>query len=388
MSAAIVGWGHSRFGRFDNLDLENLIVPVIQEALSHAGVDGDDVDGIWFGNLNGGFVQDIFPSSLTLQADDGLRWKPAVRLENACASGSAALYAAMQAIDSGAARIALVVGAERMTGVPGREATRILGNCSYIREEGSIAEGFAGIFGAIAQSYFDRYGDRSDSLARIAAKNHKNAMSNPFAHMQRDLGFDFCNTISDKNPLVAGPLRKTDCSLVTDGAAAIVLAAEPLLGEFRRGVTFRSRVQVNDVLPLSKRDPLGFEGPKRAWSAALGRAGMSIYDLSFAEVHDCFTIAELLSYESMGLAPLGRGGDAVDSGLVDRDGKLPINVSGGLKAKGHPVGATGVSMHVLAAMQLCGDAGAMQLRDPSVAGVFNMGGSAVANYVSILERSK
>jgi acetyl-CoA C-acetyltransferase len=150
-------------------------------------------------------------------------------------------------------------------------------------------------------------------------------------------------------------------------------------------VVFRATEHVNDFLPLSKRDIVAFEGPELAWKRVLAKAGVELTDLSFAEVHDCFTIAELLIYEAMGLAPKGQGARAIEEGWTEKTGKLPINPSGGLKSKGHPIGATGVSMHVLAAMQLTGTAGGIQVKDAELAGVFNMGGAAVANYVSILE---
>jgi acetyl-CoA C-acetyltransferase len=153
-------------------------------------------------------------------------------------------------------------------------------------------------------------------------------------------------------------------------------------------VSLRSRVQVNDYLPMSRRDAASFEGPRRAWAQALASAGCSVNDLSLAEVHDCFTIAELLTYEAMGLARPGQGSDLLQDGTVMPAGRLPVNPSGGLKAKGHPIGATGVSQHVLAAMQLMGEAGEMQVPGAKLAGVFNMGGSAVASYVSILERTR
>lgn len=388
MSVAIVGWGHLPFGRFDELDLQALIVGASQLAMARAGIEGDAVDGLWLGNLNGGFTPDIFASSLALEAHEGLRWKPATRLENACASGAAAIYAACDAIEAGRARIALVVGAEKMTGVGGPEVTRILANCGYAGEAGDPAGGFPGIFGAIAGDYFQVHGDHAATLARIAAKNHANGVDNPWAQMRRDLGFEFCNTVSDKNPLIAAPLRKTDCSLVSDGAAALVLVHEDLAKDFTNAVRFRSRVQVNDRLPLKPRRALPFEGPRRAWRQALEAADLSLDDLSLAEVHDCFTIAELLSYEAMGLAEPGQGHRVLEDGTVFKGGRLPVNVSGGLKAKGHPIGATGVSMHAIAAMQLTGSAGAMQIADASTAGVFNMGGAAVASYVSILERSR
>lgn len=387
MTAHIVGWGHSPFGK-QQLDLESLIVGVAREAIADAGVAAAEIDAIWLGNFNGGLVPDLFCSSLALQADDGLRWKPATRVENACASGAAAVYAAIDAIESKRVRLALVIGAEKMTGVAGAEVTRILAHASYVREEAARGLSFPAIFAQTAQAYFARYGDQGAALARIAAKNHANGVRNPFAQIRKDLGFEFCNTVSEKNPVIAAPLRMTDCSLVSDGAAALILADADTARAMRKAVRFRARAQVNDFLPISRRDMVAFEGPRRAWSQALDGAGCAVRDLSLAEVHDCFTMAELLTYEAMGLAAPGQGASVLDSGLVFADGALPVNPSGGLKAKGHPIGASGVSMHVLAAMQLCGMAGAMQVRAPQLAGVFNMGGAAVANYVSILERVK
>jgi acetyl-CoA C-acetyltransferase len=388
MGVCIVGWAHTRFGKHDELDLEGLIDAVSHQAIEHAGIPASDIDATWLGNLNGGFVPDNFCSSFVLNADPALRWKPATRVENACASGSAAVYSACDAIEAGRARIALVVGAEKMTAVSGQEVTRVLANASYVKEEAGAGMTFPGIFAQIARQYFARYGDQSEALARIAAKNHRNGVANPWAQVRKDLGFEFCNTVSEKNPLIAAPLRKTDCSLVSDGAAALVLAEEKTSAALTRAVRFRSRVQVNDILPMSRRDASAFEGPRRAWAAALKAAGCGIYDLSLAEVHDCFTIAELLSYEAMGLAERGTGARLLENGSVYPGGRLPVNVSGGLKAKGHPIGATGVSMHALAAMQLTGQAGEMQVPKARLAGVFNMGGAAVANYVSILEPIK
>ena len=225
-------------------------------------------------------------------------------------------------------------------------------------------------------------------LAMIAAKNHAHGMLNPYAHMRKPFTADFCNTVSDKNPLVAGPLRRTDCSLVSDGAAALVLAHPDVAADLQRAIAFRARNQVNDILALSRRDPTEFAGPRAVWSKSLEQAGLTLDDLDLVETHDCFTIAELLEYEAMGLAEHGQGGRVIREGITTRDGKLPVNPSGGLKSRGHPLGATGVSQHVMAAMQLAGEAGEMQLNDVQIAGVFNMGGAAVANYVSILERVK
>jgi acetyl-CoA C-acetyltransferase len=385
MSACILGWGHTRFGRLEGETLESLIVQVTRQAIEHAGVDSSDIDAIWLGHFNGGFVPGSFTSSLVLQADDGLRWKPATRVENACATGAAAVFGAIDAIESGRARIALVVGAEKMSGVSTAETTAILANASYVEEEGARGMTFPGLFADIAKAYFARHGDHSTTLARIAAKNHANGARNPYAQLRRDLGFDFCNTVSPQNPMIAAPLRKTDCSLISDGAAALVLADERTASGMRRAVRISGHAQVNDYLPTSRHDMAALEGPKRAWQQALRQADCAVADLSLIELHDCFTIAELLLYEALGLAPPGRGADALDSGLVYAEGALPVNPSGGLKAKGHPIGATGVSMHALAAMQLCGEAGEFQVRAPRLAGILNMGGTAVANYASVLE---
>jgi acetyl-CoA C-acetyltransferase len=387
--AQIVGWAHSQFGKTEYPDTEALMASVVAPALDHAGVAAEQVDGIFVGVMNGGFSKQEFQGALVGMVEGDLSAVPSVRLENACSTGSAAIYTAMDFIESGRGRVALVVGAEKMTAVPTERVSDILLGGSYRKEEADVDGGFAGVFGQIAQNYFQRFGDRSEELAMIAAKNHSNGVNNPFAHMRKDFGFEFCNLVSDKNPRVAGPLRRTDCSLVSDGAAALVLADEETAAQLHRAIGFRARANVNDVFALSRRrDVLAFDGPRRAWAKALEQGGVSLDDLSFVETHDCFTIAELLEYEAMGLAPQGEGYKVVRDGTTAKGGKLPVNPSGGLKSKGHPIGATGVSMHVMAAMQLMNEAGGIQVPDAKLAGVFNMGGAAVANYVSILERVK
>jgi len=383
--ACIVGWAHTPFGKLDDPDVESLIGRVARAAIEDAGVAPAEIDGVFVGLFNNGFSKQDFPSSMVLQSLPELRFTRATRYENACASGSAAVHGARDFIAAGRGRFALVVGAEKMTATPNPVVGDILLAASYRREEGDIPAGFAGVFGRIAERYFQKYGDQSDALAAIAAKNHKNGVLNPYAQMRKDLGFDFCRNLSDKNPYVAPPLKRTDCSLVSDGAAALVLADEETARMLGKAVRFRAAVQVNDFLPLSRRDPTAFEGAAVAWQRALAQAEIGLEDLSFVESHDCFTVAELIEYEAMGLTAPGQGARAVLEGWTQKDGKLPVNPSGGLKAKGHPIGATGVSMHAIAAMQLMGQAGEMQLPKADRAGVFNMGGAAVANYVSILE---
>lgn len=382
----ITGWSHSQFGKLDGLDPEVLIGDVARNAIAHAGLTPADIGSIHIGTFNGGFLYQDFPSSLVFNQIPELRFTPSVRVENACATGSAAIHSGLQSIQSGQAKHALVIGFEKMTELATAAVGDVLLKCSYAREEAGIPGGFAGVFGKIAEAYFERYGDQSDALAAIAAKNHRNGMSNPYAHMRKDLGYEFCRTVSDKNPFVAGPLKRTDCSLISDGAAAIVLSAADVAKSMTRAVQFRAAVHLNDFLPLSRRDPTRFEAGSMAWNKALAQAGLRLQDLSLVETHDCFTIAELLEYEAMGLAEPGQGARAILDGVTAKDGRLPINPSGGLKSKGHPVGATGVSMHVMAAMQACNEAGDMQIPNARFAGVFNMGGAAVANYVSILER--
>jgi acetyl-CoA C-acetyltransferase len=385
MTACMVGWSHSRFGKLDGKGLEELIVDAASGAIADAGIAPDDIDEIYIGTFNGGLDDQDFAASLVLQADERLRFKPATRVENACATGSAAIRQGLNALAARRARFVLAVGVEKMTAAASEVVGGVLLRASYRKEEKFERGGFAAVFDQIQSRYFQRYGDQSDALAMIAAKNHRNGAVNPLAHMQKDLGYEFCRHVSDKNPIVVGQLKRTDCSMVSDGAAAVVLTDVQTALGMKKAVAFRANQQVNDFLPMSRRDVLAFEGPQQAWQRALGEAGLALDDLSFVESHDCFTVAELLEYEAMGLTAKGEGARAILEGWTEKDGRLPVNPSGGLKSKGHPIGATGVSMHVMAAMQLTGTAGGMQLRDARLGGVFNMGGVAVANYVSILE---
>jgi acetyl-CoA C-acetyltransferase len=386
MSSCITGWAHNKFGVNTNQTSENMIAEVVEQAINHAEISPKDIDAIFVGTFNNGFQKQDFHGALPAVSQLDLRYTPAMRVENACATGSAAIHTAMNAIEAKRAKTTLVVGVEKMTDTSSEKVGDILLGASYRPEEGNTKGGFTGVFATIANAYFQKYGDKSDILAKIAAKNHENGCSNPLAHMQKNLGFDFCNSVSDKNPYVAEPLRRTDCSMVSDGAAALIIQDFDLALSATRAIAFRARRHINDILPLSKREKTEFEGARQAWAYSLQDAKISLNDLSFVETHDCFTIAELIEYEAMGLTKLGEGYRAIEEGWVFKDGMLPINPSGGLKSKGHPVGATGVSQHVMSAMQLTGEAGDMQVKDANLAGIFNMGGASVANYVSILER--
>ena len=382
----IIGWGHNKFGRNDTQTTEDMISEVVSEAISHAQVDPKDIDNIVVGTFNNGFQKQDFHGALPAINCEVLKHVPSLRVENACATGSAAIHTALNSIEAKRSKLNLVVGVEKMTDRSTKEAGDILLGASYRKEEDKIDGGFAGVFAQITDTYFQRYGDQTKYLSKIAAKNHKNGALNPYAHMQVDLGFDFCNKVSEKNPLVAPPLKRSDCSMISDGAAALIIADDELALEAEKAISFKARVQMNDLMPMSKRDKTEFRGASLSWKKALSDAQVNLMDLSFVETHDCFTIAELIEYEAMGLTKRGEGYKVLEEGTVYKDGKLPINPSGGLKAKGHPVGATGVSQHVMACMQLVGEAKDMQIKDASLGGIFNMGGSAVANYVSILER--
>ncbi|MET1086436.1 MAG: acetyl-CoA acetyltransferase [Arthrobacter sp.] len=380
----LTGWGHSRFGKLTDDTLESLIVQVATEAISSAGIEPCQIDEIYLGHFNSGMMPLAFPSSLALQVSDQLANVPATRVENACASGSAAFQQGTKSLLAGTAKTVLVVGAEKMTHAGADVVGAGLLGADYDMAGKASTTGFTGLFAEVAKHYEKRYGNVSDVLGSIAAKNHRNGVDNPYAQLRKDLGEEFCRTVSDKNPMVADPLRRTDCSPVSDGAAAVVLSTLAA-GGAAAPVRLAGFGQANDFFPAARRDPVAFNATRMSWQRALGMAGAGLEDIDFAEVHDCFTIAELLMYEAMGLTEPGRGSRAIEEGWVYRDGKLPVNVSGGLKAKGHPVGATGVSQHVIAAMQLTGTAGDMQLANPRRAAVQNMGGVGIANYVSVLE---
>ncbi|QAY62592.1 thiolase domain-containing protein [Xylanimonas allomyrinae] len=383
LDVGIIGVAHTPFGKLPDETVVSLVERVTAEVLDDADVDALDVDEVFVSQFNSGLTPFAFPSSLPIGADAGLWGTPMTRVENACASGSAAVHQGLRAIASGLADTVLVVGVEKMTHASGADVARALLGADLDRAGSDAPAGFAGVFAAVADAYAARWDADpwlGDVLGRIAAKNHANGCANPWAQLRKDLGVEFCSTVSDLNPVVAGRLRRTDCSPVSDGAAALLLRRSPAT----RLASITGFGHANDHLRAARRDITDFAAGRLAVQRALAMAGLTLDDLSFAEVHDCFTIAELVIYEMLGLTEPGQGRRAIDEGWVQRDGRLPVNVSGGLKAKGHPVGATGVSQHVLAALQLAGRAGDLQLAAPSAGLVHNMGGLAVANYATVL----
>lgn len=382
----IVGAGHTRFGRFPETSFEDLILQAGEEALGESGLSAGDIDYAVVAHYNAGLMDQQFTAGYVISAFPELNQRPISGAASACASGSAAIYDAVRMIETRRAQTALVVGFEKMTHRPSADVGEILLKAGHLPEVSHIRGGFAGTFAEVATAYGQRYGSPLTAMAKIASKNHINGCTNALAQLRKPFDVDFCDTVSDRNPEIVTPLRLTDCSPISDGAAALVLAAADVATDGPR-VAFRSAEQTMDTPKLNDReDVLAFAGCRQAWRKGLDAAGVSLNDLDLVETHDCFTIAELIQYEAMGLAEPGRGADVLEAGVTHPDGALPVNLSGGLKAKGHPIGATGVSMHAVASRYLTGAAEMPGASQPTLAGVFNMGGVAVSNFCSILER--
>ncbi len=395
MGVYVIGTGHTKFGKLKDKDLYQLIVDAGKEALEDSGIEAKEIGAIFVANYDaGGFNNQGHLGPIALEIHPDLRFKPTTKLESACASGSAAILAAMNAIEAGKIDFALVIGVEKMTALDTPGVARVLATGSHWPTEGSKGMTFPGLFAEYAKGYKAHYGFSDEELrvmlAKVSAKNHKNALENPLAQLPLDITYqDILNTPDEKNPIIAEPLRLYDCSLISDGAAALVLTNRENAEKFKdKLVEITAMECATDYLPMSKRPNYEFVAGKVAVKKAYEKAGITVDDVDFAEVHDCFTIAEILAYETLGITKDGEGYKALDEGIVYKDGKLPVNLSGGLKAKGHPVGATGVSMGVIATRQLLGNAIGHQLDNPEIGVTFNIGGSAASNYVGVYKRVK
>ena len=414
---SIVGAYNSKFGALvrknretgeitDLATIQDLVIEAGRHALADAGVDARDVDGVWLGTCAPGlFANQEHLAAVATEIDpEGLRFKSMTRCEDACASGSVALYDALYAIEAGRAKVALVVGAEKMNLLDTKGVTHALATCSYWPDEGAQGVSFPALFARFARGYQERYRLEDATLARMfaaaAALAYRNGIDNPLAHFGKGGAADKLGLVTadailalppEKNPVVAAPLRLHDCSLVTDGAAAVVLMrTDDAKRAGKAAVEIAGIGHANERLPMSARKHVhGLEAGREAALRAYAEAGIGPANVDVAEVHDCFTIAQLLATEALGLSADGRAGHDYLAGRFTRDDRCPVNLSGGLKAKGHPVGATGVSMHALLYKQLTGrPIGASPSRKPPELGVtFNMGGSGVTNCVSVLRRA-
>lgn len=416
---SIIGAHNTQFGSFvkknketgevtDLKSLYDLLIEAGKGALADAGIEGKDVDGVWVGSCAPGlFANQEHLAAFATEIDpEGLRFKSMTRCEDACASGSVALYDALYAVESGRARVALVVGVEKMNLLDTKGVTHALATCSFWPEEGAKAVSFPCLFSEYAKGYSAHYGigakELEHMLAQVSALGYRNGLDNPLAHFGKGgpsdkLGLVTAEAILNmdpaKNPMIAEPLRLHDCSLVTDGAAALVIMrTEDALKAGKKVVEIAGIGHVNERLAISVRPNMhelmaGKEAVRRAFT----EAGISIADVDMAEVHDCFTINQLLSTEALGLSKDGRAGhDYLDGRFTRDDAHCAVNLSGGLKAKGHPVGATGTSMHALLYKQLVGEpiGASLTKKQPQIGVSFNVGGSAVTNCVSVLRRLK
>jgi acetyl-CoA C-acetyltransferase len=396
MSVGILGSYSSRCGKLETKSVYDLIIEAGRGAIADAPIDPRDIDGVWVGNYSSGsFNNQEQLASWAVEIDPALLYKPCVKEEAACGSGSAAVRAARLAVGAGEARFVLVIGVEKMTSLDRDGVTHALAMASYWPDEGSKGMTFPGLFAMWSKSYREHYEYSDEQMdlwqAMVHAKNRDNATHNELAHMYtKSSSLEFALHVSEKNPLVADPLKLTDCSLVSDGAAAMVLGPIDDVKALRdRAVEITSQTLVTDHIQSSKRELWHNVAGRMAVESAYRKAGITVSDVDCAEVHDCFTINELLSYEAMGLCAEGDGGRLIErGGVVQPEGSCPINLSGGLIGKGHPVGATGVSMHVYVARQLEGRPLGLGAKNPEVGVVMNVGGSNVSNFASVLKRVK
>ena len=414
---AIVGAYNSKFGNLvkknketgevtDLATIYDLITEAGRGALLDAGVEGRDIDGIWVGSCAPGlFANQEHLAAAAMEIDPvGLRYKSFSRVEDACASGSVALYNAIYALESGRAKTVLVLGVEKMNLLDTKGVTHALATCSYWPTEGLSGMTFPALFAEYAKGYAKKYGIGPDELRRqlasVSALCYRNGLDNPLAHFGRGgpsdkLGLVTAEAIlglsDEKNPMIADPLRLHDCSLVSDGAAAVVLTRlEEAKASGRKYVEVAGFAQTGERMAIGERVNM-FEllAGKEAVRKAFAEARVSSKDVDIVELHDCFTINQLLSTEALGFSADGKAGQDYVAGRFTRDDRPSINLSGGLKAKGHPVGATGVSMHALLYKQLSDAAiGAAPAKKPEVGVVFNVGGSAVTNCVTVLRRGR
>jgi acetyl-CoA C-acetyltransferase len=388
----------------------DLMIEAGQGAIKDAGIDPKDIDGIWVGTCSPSmFVNQEHNAPLALEvAPNDLRFVHTTRTEGACASSSIALYNALFGVESGRFKRVLVIGVEKMNLLDTKSTTHALACSSYWPEEGAQGMTFPGLFAEYAKGYMKHYNYSLDEmrrmLAAVSALMYKNGVENPLAHFGKNsppdkMGLFTAEAILNlpaegkgSNPVIADPLRLHDCSLITDGAAALVLAPTTEAKAISNKVVEIAGIgSKTERLPINVRPNMHeLIAGKLAVRQSFNEAGITIDDVDVAEVHDCFTINQLLSTEALGLSKDGRAGFDYMEGKFSRDDKCPVNLSGGLKSKGHPVGATGASMHALVYKQLAGDPiGARRTKgQPEIGVAFNVGGSAATNCVTTMRRIK
>ncbi len=379
---AVVGTGKTAFGAFADRSLRDLAAEACRKCLENGNIDTGKVEAFYLGNFAGPSFAGQNHLAPWVASAVGLGGVPATRFEDACASGGAAFFHAWMAVAAGVYDLVLVAGVEKMTCQPTPRVAEILASAGDLAGEMKAGGTFPALFAMIARRHMHDYGTTREHLAAVAVKNHANGALNPDAHMRKPITLE--QALAGKP--VCDPLTLYDCSLVSDGAAAVLLAPLERAREFAgKPVRVLGIAQTSDRLALDeKEDITTFDSLKRAAGMAYRMAGLGPREIEFAEVHDCFTIAEILAVEDLGFVPKGEGGPYAASGATAREGERPVNASGGLKAKGHPVGATGVAQICDVARQIRGEAGPMQLRRCSIGLAQNLGGSGATSVVSIL----
>ena len=373
---AVAGIGKTAFGAFPDKDLRTLAVEAGKACLDDAGLTPADVDAFYLGNFAGPSFVGQNHLAPYIAAELGLAGVPATRFEAACASAGAAFAHAWSAVASGMQEVALVVGVEKMTSQTTAKVAEILAAAGDVGGEGKAGATFPALFAMIARRHMYQYGTTREHLAAVAVKNHANGALNPQAHMRKVITME--QALAGKP--VADPLTVYDCSLVSDGAAAVLLMAGP-----RGKVQVLGCAQTSDHLALERKaDITCLPAVRLAAEKAYKMAGLGPKDIDLAEVHDCFTIAEILAMEELGFCAKGEGGPYVASGATALHGAKPVNTSGGLKSKGHPVGATGVAQICDLVLQMRGDAGARQVARNRIGLAQNLGGSGATCVVTIL----
>jgi acetyl-CoA C-acetyltransferase len=379
---AVIGLGKTAFGAFPDRDLRSLAVEAISNALADAHMTTRDVEAFYLGNFAGpSFVGQNHLAPYVAGAA-GFIGVPCTRIEDACASSGSAFFHAWQAVASGLYDAVVVAGVEKMTSQPTPVVTEILAGAGDMSGEGRAGATFPALFAMIARRHMHQYGTTREQLAAVAVKNHANGALNPLAHMRKQITLD--QALAGKP--IAEPLTVYDCSLISDGAAAVVLV--PSYRAHRHTTRYAkvlSVAQTSDFVSLDAKDDITeFPAVCRAGLQAYEAAGCGPKDIDFAEVHDCFTIAEIIATEDLGFVKKGEGGPFAEKGCTAISGPLPVNTSGGLKSKGHPVGATGVGQICDVVMQLRGDAGARQVKKHRTGLAQNLGGSGGTCVVTIL----
>jgi len=381
-SVAVIGLGKTPFGAFPDRDLRSLAVEAGEKCLHNGNLAPDAVESFFLGNFAGpSFVGQNHLGPYVSSAL-GIRGVPSTRIEAACASSGSAFYHAWTEVAAGVNDIVMVVGVEKMTSQTTARTSEILAAAGDCAGEMKAGNTFASLFAMIARRHMYEFGTRKEHLAAVAVKNHANGALNPDAHMRKAITMD--QALAGK--LIADPLNLYDCSLISDGAAAVILAPLERAREFTsKPVRVLGIAQASDFVALDQKDDITtFPAVRRAAEKAYRMAGVSASDIQFAELHDCFTIAEIVATEDLGFAPRGQGGPYAFEGCTARTGPRPINTSGGLKAKGHPVGATGVAQICDVALQIRCEAGARQIPRHSLGLAQNLGGSGATCVVSIL----